>query len=133
MIKSHYLSNLFLALAAGFIVVVTQAFATVTVGWLAFAAGITFAIVGEGMLLRPGIAHRALNLAVAVLGVLMIIESLLATGPLMITLSFAGALGVLGLAIAGLTLHELSTERVVHRLEVTEAPRVEHEREPLAA
>lgn len=32
------------------------------------------------------------------------------------SLSFADALGILGIAVAGLTAHELSTERVVHSL-----------------
>ncbi len=36
-------------------------------------------------------------------------------------LSFAGALGVLALSLIGLTVHELSTERVVHSLEVSGA------------
>ncbi len=114
----RYFSNLVLALLAGFIVVVTQAFASSTVGWLAFAAGVVFVLAGTAMLPRPGWLHRALSAATAGLGVLIIIESLLASGSTVIWLSFAGALGVLGLAIAGLTAHELSTERVVHSFEV---------------
>lgn len=114
----RYYYNLALALLAGFIVVVTQAFATTTVGWLAFAAGVVFVLAGVAMASRPGGAQRALSGATAVLGALIIIESLLASGGAVIWLSFAGALGVLALAIAGLTVHELSTERVVHSIEV---------------
>ena len=52
-------------------------------------------------------------------------------------LGFADGCGLLGLAIAGLVLHELSTERVVHSLEVIDArasgTSVEAEREPVHA
>jgi hypothetical protein len=112
----RYFSYLALALVAGFIVVVTQAFSGATVEWLTLAAGILFALTGAAMLPRPGVVHRALNTAIMVLGGLMIIETLLTAGS--ISLSFAGALAVLSAAIVGLTAHELSTERVVHSLEV---------------
>jgi hypothetical protein len=60
-----------------------------------------------------------------------VIESLLSLGSTLVWLSFAGGLAVTGLALVGLTLHELSVERVVHSLEVSPA----HERgeHPMAA
>jgi hypothetical protein len=121
----RYFSNLGLALLAGFVVVATQAFAAPTVEWLTFAAGVAFALAGAAMLPRRGGVHRALNGATAVLGGLIIIESLLTAGSTTVWLSFAGGLGVLAVAIAGLTVHELSTERVVHSLEVAPSGRPE--------
>lgn len=126
----RYLSYLGFALVAGFIVVATQAFATGTVMWLAFAAGVIFALGGVVSFPQSGQAHRAIGLGIGVLGALIIIEALLSGGTTMIWLSFAGALGVVGLAIAGLTVHELSTERVVHSLEVS--PARPGERAPMA-
>lgn len=128
----RYLSYLGTALVAGFIVVATQAFATGTVMWLAFAAGVLFILGGLAMAPRPGRAHRAIGAATGVLGALIVIEALLSAGSTMVWLSFAGALGVLALAIAGLSVHELSTERVVHSFEVSPDRRAEAERERAA-
>jgi hypothetical protein len=115
----RYASYLLTALVAGFIVVVTQAFAPSTAAWLAFAAGIFFIVVAAGQALWTTLAHRVIEFGIGVLGILMVIESLLASGSNVQWLSFAGALGVLALSLIGLTIHELSTERVVHSLEVS--------------
>jgi hypothetical protein len=120
----RYLSNLALLLIAAFIVVITQAWAVGTVQWLAFAAGIAFAAIGAVMQLRRGLVHRLFNATTGVLGVLMIIETLLTSGSTLVWLSFAGACAVAATAVAGLTLHEVKTERVVHSL----APAPERER-----
>lgn len=115
----RYASYLVTALVAGFIVVVTQAFSPTTAGWLAFAAGILFILVSAGQAIWTTLAHRAIQFSTGVLGILIVIESLLASGSSVQWLSFAGALGVLALSLIGLTIHELSTERVVHSLEIS--------------
>ncbi len=107
------------ALVAGFIVVATQAFSPSTAGWLAFAAGIFFIVTAAGQFIWTTVVHRLLQLGTALLGALMVIESLLATGTSVQWLSFAGAAAVVALSLIGLTIHELSTERVVHSLEVS--------------
>jgi hypothetical protein len=115
----RYSSYLVMALVAGFIVVVSQAFAPSTAAWIAFGAGVFFIVAGTVRMLDPGILHRLINGGIEVLGVLIVIETLLATGSTVEWLSFAGALAVLALSLIGLTVHELSTERVVHSLEVS--------------
>ncbi len=115
----RYGSYLITALVAGFIVVVTQAFSPSTVGWLAFAAGIFFVVMAAGQSIWTTLAHRLVQLSTGILGILMIIESLIATGTTVQWLSFAGAVAVVALSLIGLTIHELSTERVVHSLEVS--------------
>jgi hypothetical protein len=115
----RYASYLATALVAGFIVVATQAFSPSTAGWLAFAAGIFFIVVSVGQAIWTTLAHRFVLFGTGVLGILMVIESLLASGSTVQWLSFAGALGVLALSLIGLTVHELSTERVVHSLEIS--------------
>lgn len=116
--SSRYVFNLLYVLLAAFIVVVSQSLGATTVGWLTFGVAVGFTVSGAALLVRNrGWADRALSGGVSVLGVLLILESLLASGSSLIWLSFAGALGVVALALAGLTLHELTTERVVHSFE----------------
>jgi hypothetical protein len=115
----RYASYLVTALVAGFIVVVTQGFAPSTAGWIAFGAGVFFIVSAFGEALWTTLTHRLVQFGILVLGVLIVIESLLASGSAVQWLSFAGALGVLALSLIGLTIHELSTERVVHSLEVS--------------
>jgi hypothetical protein len=54
-----------------------------------------------------------------------VVESLLFTGATLTWLSFGAAAAIAALALAGLTLHEVGSERVVHALEVREAQRHE--------
>lgn len=131
----RYLSNLVLALVAGFIVVISQSFGANTVGWLAFAGGITFLVLGIlGGVVDHAPAGIALAVATAVLGIWTIVESLVFGGSPVIWVSFGDALGVLGLAIIALTRHELTTERVVHQLEVSAKPQTrDADRKPVAA
>jgi hypothetical protein len=127
----RYASNVLYSLLAGFVVVVTQAFNLTATGWITFGIACAFTVAGAALMIPRGWAHRALNAGIMILGVLLIIESLLAVGTALTWLSFAGALGVLALALAGLTTHELTTERVVHSLEAPTPER--RERAPMAA
>lgn len=117
----RYTAYLFTALVAGFIVVVTQAFVPSTAAWLAFGGGVFFIVTAAAQAVWAGLEHRLVYAATEVLGILMVIETLAASGSTVRWLSFAGALAVLALQLIGLTIHELSTERVVHSLEVSGA------------
>lgn len=123
--RTRYLFNLGLILLAGFVVVISQGLGAGPVGWVTFGAGIVFlALAAGGVLARGhGIVQRGLDAAIAVLGAWTIVESVVFAGSTVIWLSFSAALGVLALAVAGLTAHELSTERVVHSLDVGETGR----------
>lgn len=124
--STRYLSNLLLTVAAGFLVVATQAFAPVTVAWLSFAIAIFGTAVGLWMLLpRMGMVQRGLGLVVGVVSVWTIVASLVFAPTTVVWLGFASAVALVALGLGGLTAHELTTERVVHSLEV--------EREPTAA
>ena len=118
--STRYLTNVVLGLAAGFVIVATQVFAPHVTAWLAF--GITgvgvLAMMGATALLRSrGYVQRVLDGMVAVLAAWTIVESLVFQGTVMTWLTFSAACGMLVLAVCGLTIHELSTERVVHTLE----------------
>jgi hypothetical protein len=72
---------------------------------------------------RPIGVQRALDAALAVLGIWSIVEAIVFDGSTLEWVSFATAIIGAAIATVGLTLHELSTERVVHELSVTPAAR----------
>ncbi len=125
----RYFSNLALALAAGFLVVATMAFSPAVAAALTFAIGIGATVAGVFIsLVRPTLAQRIVGGLVVPLGAWTIVASLVFAPATVVWLGFAAALGWVGLAVAGLTAHELGTERVVHSLEV--APQRERETAP---
>jgi hypothetical protein len=70
------------------------------------------------------------------LGIWMVVASAVFTARALTWLSFGEGLGVVALALAGLTAHELSTERVVHALAIEDRRRGsehDHETEPYSA
>jgi hypothetical protein len=128
--RIRYLYNMVLAVAAGFLVVVTQAFAPVPVAWLTFAIAVGATLFSAGMLVLPvGIVQRVLSGVSAIIGVWTIVASLVFAPTTVVWLGFASAIALVALAVGGLTVHELTTERVVHSLEVQRGA----SREPIAA
>lgn len=119
--RSRYLTNIVLALLAGFLVVASQAFAPAVLTWLMLGIGVaTLAIaVPAGLALRRrGILQRSLDGIVAVLGAWTIVAGLVFAGATVTWLGFSAAIAIVAMAVIGLSAHELSTERVVHSLEV---------------
>jgi hypothetical protein len=116
----RFVTNILLALAGGFVVVVSQALGVGATGWITF--GVALGILGTIGLAeldrRRGLAQRMLDGAVGILGIWTVIASVVFGGGTLTWLSFAEGLGFVGLAVAGLAVHELSTERVVHSLAV---------------
>lgn len=121
----RFLSNIVLALAGGFLVVASRVFAPGTVAWLALAIGLgALALAGVVQLQRSrGILQRWLDAVSGGLAIWTAVAAMAYTGSVMTWLSFADALGFVGLALAGLVAHEVSTERVVHSLEIRGAGR----------
>lgn len=124
--STRFFYNSLLALAAGFLVVATQAFAPVTVAWLTFgvAAGITMAALVT-IPLPIGMIQRGLSLLGLGLGAWTIVASLVFAPTTVVWLGFASAIAFVGLAFAGLVVNELTTERIVHSLDIS------REREPV--
>ena len=127
----RYATYVVFAVIAGFVVLVSQTFGATAAGWIAFAGGALFAAVAASMTIRRGLVHRAIYAGISTLGVLIVIETRLASGGVMTALSLAGGLAVLALSLVGLTLHEISTERVVHSLAI--APKESKADQPVAA
>jgi hypothetical protein len=122
----RYLSNLTLALAAGFLVVATQAFSPPVAAALVFAIAIGATVLSLATIAAPTTrVQRVISGVAAVIGIWTIVASLVFFPTTVVWLGFASALALVALAVIGLTAHELTTERVVHSLEV--------EREPVVA
>ena len=133
-LRARWGMTLALAIAAGWLIVERFAFSAGTASALAFATGIGVTAAGALMLLARAraaadkqmiaagglrvAAWDALALAVTVLGAWQIIETLVFSLGASLWITFGDACLLLGMALAGLTLHELSTERVVHSLEI---------------
>jgi hypothetical protein len=117
--NSRFLTNAGLTLAGAFTVVASMAWAPATFTWLMFAAGIAAVGLSLGAAVRGrGSAQRAIDGATAALGAWTIVASLVFSASVVTWLGFASGIGMVGLALIGLTLHELHTERVVHAFEV---------------
>jgi hypothetical protein len=118
--RSRYLTNIALVVLGGFLVVASQAFAPATLTWLMLGVGVAaLAIAGPALgFARRGLAQRGLDGAVAVIAAWTIVAGLVFSGAAVTWLGFASAAAIVAIAISALTLHELSTERVVHSLEV---------------
>lgn len=114
----RFISNLLLALAGAFVVVVSQAFSSGVTGWITFGVGLgILAMLGAAQLDRGrGLPQRVLDALGGALGIWTVIASVVFTAAALTWLSFGEGLGFVALALAGLVAHELSTERVVHSL-----------------
>ena len=118
--SNRFISNMLLALAGGLVLVVTQAFAPPVVAWIAFGVtgvGVLLLMVATALAPGRGNVQRTLDAVAGVLAAWTIVETLVFSGMLMVWLTFGAAAGIVAVAAAGLIVHELSTERVVHSLE----------------
>jgi hypothetical protein len=118
--STRYLTNLVLALVGGFLLVASQAFAVAIFTWLMLAGGIATIVVAApgAMVGSRGDLQRGLDYMLILLGDWTIIASVVFGGVAITWLGFASGAALVVLALAGLTAHELSTERVVHSLDV---------------
>ena len=116
--RHRYLTNLTLLLAGGFLVVTSMAFPASVFAWLMLAVGIaTVILMVPAVAIRSrGLAQRGLDGTGCALGIWTIIASMVFAGTAVTWLGFASGIGLVALAVAGLTLHELSSEHVVHSL-----------------
>ena len=124
--SQRFISNVALAVAGAVVVVSTQAFTPSTAGWVTFGVSL-------GALALLAIANRErtgdwmqwiLDAEIALLALWSAVASVVYGGETLKWMSFAEGLAFVGLAIAGLIVHEVRTERVVHSLEAvyTDSP-----------
>ncbi len=120
--STRYLTNLILMLIGGALVVVSQAFSVGLFMWVMLGVGIATILLSAPGVAIPsrGSTQRGLDYLFTLLGAWTIIASAVFAGAAVTWLGFASGIGLVALAVAGLTAHELSTERVVHSLAVPE-------------
>lgn len=117
--STRYLSNLALALIAGFVVVASQSFSSNVFTWLAFGGGVAIVVIAlaDGARERE-LVHRALGAVIAVIGAWTIVSSLVFSASTVVWLGFSAADAVVALAVIGLTAHELRDERVLRAVDM---------------
>lgn len=129
--NSRYLTNAGLTIAGAFLVVASQAFTVSVFQWLMFGIGVIAVLLSAAIVLSSrGVGQRSLDAIIGIVGGWTIVASLVFSGSTVIWLGFASGAALVALAMIGLTLHELLTERVVHAIEVR-TPVPEHEFAPV--
>ena len=117
--NSRFLTNTVLTVLGAFTVVASMVWIPATFSWLMLGAGIVAVALAGGVAIRGrGVAQRSLDAGIGILGAWTIVASLVFAGSVVTWLGFASGAAFVGLALIGLTLHELYTERVVHSFEV---------------
>ena len=125
--NSRYVTNIGLALMGGFLVVVSQAWSVSVFMWVMLGIGAAaVALAGSIALPGRGRSQRILDGIIGVLGAWTIVASLVFGGTVVTWLGFGSGGALVALAVIGLSIHELYTERVVHSFEVR-TPAAEHE------
>jgi len=120
--NSRYLTNSALVLAGAFLVVASQAFGVSIFEWIMLGIGaLAVVMAGAAVLRSRGRVQRSLDGTIGVLGAWTVVASLVFAGATVTWLGFASGIGLVAIGLVGLTLHELSTERVVHSIEVRTA------------
>jgi hypothetical protein len=103
-------------LAGAFLAVTAVAFTATVAGWIGFGVFTGLAVIGAvGAVFATRLSARIGHGVLGLVGLWSLIAALVFTSP---ALLFADALAVVLVALVDLTVHELSTERVVHQLEV---------------
>ena len=116
------LDNLFL-LAAAFVVVASMTWTAGVAGWVAFGVSAGIAVLAGASAILATRNDRKLGHGLVALIALWSLSAALAfSGTLLTWLVFADAIALGLLALADLTAHEATTEKVVHQLVVHDAP-----------
>jgi hypothetical protein len=118
-LSSRFILDAVLILAAAFLVVVSMAWGTGVAGWTAFgvSTGITVIAATSAILTRSK-ARKLGHGLIALAGLWSLVAALAFSGSVLMWLVFADAIAVGVLALADLTAHEATTEKVVHQLVV---------------
>ncbi|HUN33266.1 MAG TPA: hypothetical protein VMU95_14740 [Trebonia sp.] len=118
-LSSRFLLDGLYVVAGAFLVVAATAWSAGTAGWTAFGVSVGVAIIAAASAtLATKSAQRFGHGLIALVAGWSLIAALIFSGSLLTWFVFADAIAVGVLALADLAVHEASTERVVHSLEV---------------
>jgi hypothetical protein len=122
-LSSRFALDILVVIGAAFLTVAAMSFSAPVAGWLAFGVSIVIAALAvAGFALASTAGQRAGHGLIGLAAVWSVVAALLFAGTTLTWLVFADAIAVGVLALADLTAHEVTTENVVHRLEVTGTP-----------
>lgn len=114
------LDNLFF-LAAAFLVVISMAWSASTAGWTAFGVSTGITVIAAASVAVTRLTSRKIGHGlIGLVGLWSLVAALSFSGTVLTWLVLADAIAVGVLALADLTVHEATEERVVHQLEVRE-------------
>lgn len=130
-LNSRYALDILFVIGGAFLVAVAMAFSAPVAGWIGFGVFTGLAIIASGSaIVTRNYARKMGHGILGIVALWALIAALVFSGPALTWLVFADAIGLGVIAFADLTMHEVTTENVVHRLEVTTAP--EEMRRPAA-
>jgi hypothetical protein len=123
-LSSRFLLDSLFVVAGSFLTVTSMAWAAGTAGWTAFgvSAGITVLAAASAVLAKKS-SRRIGHGLIALTALWSAIAAVSFSGTALTWLVFADAIAVGVLALADLTAHEATTERIVHALEVRDPAR----------
>lgn len=126
-LSSRFGVNVLGILAGGFLAVSAMSFSAPVAGWVGFGVFTGLAVIGGvAAAVTRRLGARVGHGVLALVGLWSLIAALVFSGTVLTWLVFGDALAIALVALTDLTVHELSTERVVHQLEVRESPVVAH-------
>lgn len=119
--RLHFISRLALLIIGSFLIVATQE--SVWTGsplkWMFIAGGALAMLAAAADGLLDSLEQRGLDLLTALVGAWMIVAVAVLSQADVKWWAFGSAVAITALSAIGLTIHEWSTERVVHELRVT--------------
>lgn len=142
----YWLTHMGIALAGALVVLLTFALTSgahhASPRWIAFGIGIAALFVAVGSLVGRGLAHDTtgegtkpgrrpaivVTTASAVVAIALIVTMAVLSGSTARWLAFALGLGLVGVSLLASLIHELTSERVRHELEIAQAPTAPGER-----
>jgi hypothetical protein len=129
--RLHFISRLALLIAGSFLVVATQEgiWTGGPLKWMFIAGGALAIVVAAADAMLDSLEQRGLDFFTALVGAWMIVEVLALSQGDVKWWAFGSAAAIAGLSAIGLTIHEWSTERVVHELRVTHHDELRREAE----
>jgi heme exporter protein D len=118
-ISQRFISNLALAIAGAVVVVSTQTFTASVAGWVTFGVSLgALALLAVVQLESArGLIQHALDAGIGALALWSAVASVVYNGTTLTWMSFAEGSAFVALALAGLVVHEIETERAVVALE----------------
>lgn len=123
-LSARFMLDSLYVVAGGFLAVVAMAWAAGTAGWTAFGVSTGVAVIAAASAaLAHKSSHRLGHGAIALVGLWSLIAALVFSGSALTWLVFADAIAVGVLGLADLAVHEATTERIVHQLEVRDLSR----------